>query len=77
MYICVCSLSVQLFATTWTVSRQDPLSMKFSRQEDWSGLPFPPPEDLPDPEIEPSSFASPALAGGFFTTDHLGSPTVE
>jgi len=42
--------------------------MGFSRQESWSGLPFPPPGDLPNPGIEPASFISPALAGGFFTT---------
>ena len=49
----VCSLShVQLFATPWTVTGQTPLSMEFSRQEDWSGLPHPPPGDLPDPGIE-------------------------
>ena len=47
---------------------QAPLSMEFSRQEYWSGLPFPSPGDLPDPEIKPMSPASPALAGGFFTT---------
>ena len=58
---------VQLFATPWTVARQAPLSMGFSRQEYWSGLPCPP-GDLPDPGIEPASPASPALAGGFFTT---------
>ena len=57
-----------LFATLWTVAHQAPLSMKFSRQEYWSGLPFPPPGDLPDPGIEPASLISPALAGGFFTT---------
>ena len=44
-------------------------SLGFSRQEYWSGLPFPSPEDLPDPGIEPMSLKSPALAGGFFTTD--------
>ncbi|ELR53965.1 hypothetical protein M91_16140, partial [Bos mutus] len=44
------------------------LSMGFSRQEYWSGLPFPPPGDLPDLGIEPMSLISPALAGGFFTT---------
>ena len=43
--------------TPWTVARQAPLSMGFSRQEDWSGLPFPSPEDLPDPGIEPRSSA--------------------
>ena len=47
---------------------QAPLSMGFSRQEYWSGLPCPPPEDLPDPGIELESLTSPALAGGFFTT---------
>ena len=41
--------------------------MEFSRQEDWSGLPLPPPGDLPNPGIEPESLTSPALAGGFFT----------
>ena len=58
----------------WTVAHQAPLSMGFSRQEYWSGLPFPPPGDLPDPEIEPTSPASPALAWGFFTTETLGKP---
>ena len=57
------------FATPWTVARQAPLSMEFPREEYWSGLPFPPPGDLPNPEIEPWS---PALAGGFFS--HLESP---
>ena len=60
---------VRLFATPWTVARQAPLSMGFSRQEYWSGLPFPPPEDLPDPGIEPVSPVSPALAGGFVITE--------
>ena len=46
---------VQLFATPWTVAYQAPLSMEFSRQEYWSGLPFPSPGDLPDPGIEPGS----------------------
>ena len=41
--------------------------MKFSQQEYWSGLPFPSPEDLPDTGIEPATFVSPALVGGFFT----------
>ena len=44
------------------------LSMEISRQEYWSGLPCPPPGDLPDPGIEPMTLASPALADGFFTT---------
>ena len=55
--------------TLWTAARQAPLSTGFPRQERWSGLPFPPPGDLPDPGIEPASPASPALAGGFFTTE--------
>ena len=58
---------VQLFVTLWTVAQQGPLSMGFSRQEYWSGLPCPPPGDLPDPGIEPASRMSPGLAGGFFT----------
>ena len=70
--ICACMLScfshVQLFATLWTLACQAPLSMGFSRQEYWSGLPCPPPEDLPDPGIKPLSLTSPALVGGFFTT---------
>ena len=64
---------VQLFATPWTSACQAPLSMGFSRQEYWSGFPFPPPGDLPDPGIKPTSPVSLALAGGFFTTCHLGS----
>ena len=57
-----------LFATLWTVAHEAPLSMEFSRQEYGSGLPFPPPVDLPNPGIKPTSLVSPALAGGFFTT---------
>ena len=59
---------VRLFATLWTVARQAPLSTGLPRQEYWSGLPYPPPGDLPDPGIKPTSLTSPALAGGFFTT---------
>ena len=58
---CVC---FQLFKAPWTAAWQTPLTMEFSKQEYWSGLLFPPPEDLPDPEIEPASPVSPALAGG-------------
>jgi len=50
------------------IACQAPLSMGFSRQEYWSGLPCPPPGDLPDPEIKPMSLTFPALAGRFFTT---------
>ena len=76
---CVCArlLScVQLFATPWTAAFQAPLSMGFSRQEYWSGLPFPPPGDLPDPGIELALSESPALAGRFFTTEPPGKPCV-
>ena len=51
-------------------TRQAPLSMGFPRKEYWSGLPFPSPGHFPNPEFEPTS---PALAGGFFTTQHQGS----
>ena len=70
MCVCVCVLShVQLFTTPWTVACQIPLFMGFSWQEYWSGLPFPSPGDLPKPGIQPASFASPALADRFFTTE--------
>ena len=55
-------------ATPWTVALLAPLSMEFSRQEYWSGVPFPTPGYIPDPGIKAMSLASPALAGGFFTT---------
>ena len=57
------------FVTPRTVACQALLSIEFSRQEYWCGLPFPTPEDLPDPGVEP---ASPALTGGFFTTAQPG-----
>ena len=56
---------IQLLVTLWTVARQAPLSMGFSRQEYWSRLPCPPPGDLPDLGIKPTSFTAPALAGEF------------
>ena len=59
---------VQLFATPWAIALEAPLSMDFSRQVYWSGLPFPPLGNLPDPEIKLASLISPALVGGFFTT---------
>ena len=59
---------VQPFTTLWTVACQAPLSVEFSRQEYWSGLPFPLLRGLTDPEIKPVSLASLALVGGFFTT---------
>ena len=71
---CMCVLShVQLFATLWTITRQAPLSMGFSRQAYRSGLPFPPPEDLPDPAIEP---ASPALQADSLLPEPSGKPHI-
>ena len=75
-YICIykyvhvlsCFSHVWLFATLWTEAHQVVLSMRFSKQEYWSGLPWPPPGHLPDPEIKPASLMSPALASKFFTT---------
>ena len=58
----------QLFATLWTVACQAPVSMGFSKLGYWSGLPCPPPGDLPDPGTEPTYLMSPSLSGSFFTT---------
>ena len=65
--VCICAQSCPTLETPWTVAHQVLLSMEFSRQEYWSGLPFPTPGDLPDPGTEPMSLVSPALACGFFT----------
>ena len=65
LYVCMLG-HVQLFATPWTIARQVLLSLELSRQEYWSGLPFPPPGNLPHPGMEPVSLAYPALTGGFF-----------
>ena len=75
LFVVVQQLSrVLLFAIPWTVACQAPLSMRFSRQEYWSGLPFPSPGDLPDPGLGP---VSPDLAGGFFTTKPPGKPIMK
>ena len=68
---------VQFCATPWTVARQAPLSVGFSRQEYWSGLPFPPPEDLPKPGIKPVSPVSPVspvLQADSLPTESSGKP---
>ena len=65
---------VSLFATLWTVVHQSSLSSEFSRQVSWSGLPCPHPGDLPNPETEPSSLMSPALAGGSLPPASPGKP---
>ena len=62
---------IRLFATPWTVAHQAPLSIGFSRQEFWSGLPFPPPEDLPNPGIKPKS---PALRANALTSEPSSQP---
>ena len=73
--VCVCPLScfrhAQLFETIWTIARQAPLSMGFSRQEGWSGLLSPPPENLPNPVMEPTSLA---LLMDSFPTEPPGKP---
>ena len=61
--------------TPWTVARQAPPSMGFLRQEYWSGLPFLPLGDLPDPGVEPAPLESPAVAGGLLTTAPPGKPS--
>ena len=69
------------FETSWTLALEAPLSMGFSRQEFWSGLPFPSPGHLPDPGVEPGHLPDPgvepvslSLAGWFFTTEPPGKP---
>ena len=75
MLTATCVLShfscVRLFVTLWTVARQVPLSMGFSRQESWSGLPCPLPEDLPNPRIESRS---PALQADSLSPEPPGKP---
>ena len=75
--MCIHVKSVQMCSTLrppWTVNCQAPLSVGFSRQEYCSGLPCPPPGDLPNLRTEPLFLRSPALAGKFFNRHHLGSP---
>ena len=72
--VCSCpvaKLCLTILRSPWTAAFQAPLSMGFPKQECWSGLPFPSPGDLPHPGLEPTS---PALAGGFFTTEPPGTP---
>ena len=63
-----CFSHVCLCATLWSIARQASLSMRFSRQEYWSGLPCPPPGDLLDPGVKPMSLCLAALASGLFPT---------
>ena len=71
---CNCWVMSDSFETSWTVAHQAPLSVRFPRQEYWSGLPFPPPGDLPKPGIKPALFA---LAGWFFITEPPGKLQIE
>ena len=66
-----CHSHVQLLATQWTIALQAPLTMGFSKQEYWNGLPCPPPGDLPDPGIEPTSSV---LQENSLLLSHQGSP---
>ena len=63
-----CLSHIRVVATAWTVAHQAPLSMRFSSQDYWTGLPCPPPGDLPHPGIEPMSLISPALSSSLFPT---------
>ena len=77
LILCCCCSIIKLcptLETPWTVARQAPLSMGFSRQECWSGLPCPPPGDLPDPGIEAESPVSPALEVDSLSLGSLGGP---
>ena len=71
--MCPCELSC-VFATPWTIAHHAPLSMEFSRQDYWSGLPFPSPGDLPNPGIEPRS---PALQADALTSEPPGKPILK
>ena len=73
-WVLSCFSHVGLFVTLWTVACLAPLSMGFSRQEYWSGLPCPPPGDLPNPGIKPVSLLSLALADMFFPLVPSGKP---
>ena len=66
-----CSVAVRLFETPWTIALQAPLFRGFPKQEYWSGLPFPPPGDLPDPGIQPRS---PKLQADSLPSEPPGKP---
>ena len=68
---------VWLFVTSWSVTHQAPLSLEFSQEEYWIGLPFPPPEDLPNPWIETMSPVSPVLQADSLPGEPLGKPLVK
>ena len=68
------SCEIRLFAILWIVTHQAPLTMRYSRQEYWSGLPFSSPRDLPNLGIEPASPVSPALQADSLPTEPSGKP---
>ena len=74
VYMLSHSVVFDSFVTPWTVAHQAPLSMGFSKQEYWSGLPCSLPGDLPEPGIDTPSPVSPALAGGLLTAEPPGKP---
>ena len=74
MAMCSVAQSCLTLCDPWTVALQALLSMRFSWQEYWSGLPFPPPGDLPDPGIEPTSLMSPALQADPLPLSYWGRP---
>ena len=76
-YACMlCHFSCfSLFLTSWTAAHQTPQSMEFSRQEHWSGLPFPSPGDLPNPGIKPGSSVAPELQSESSPLSYCGSPS--
>ena len=74
---CATCCHVHLFVTPWAVAFQAPLSMQFSRQEYWKGLPFPPRGDLPDSGVEPAPPVSAALQADSLSSDSLGKPQVD
>ena len=79
MRVCMCAQSfsrVRLFVTPWTIPHHAPLSMGFSKQEYWSGLPLPISEELLNPGIEHLASVSPALQADSLPLSHLGSPQI-
>ena len=74
MHVCAVTSVISDSVIPWTVAHQSPLSTRFPKQEYWSGLPCPPPGDLPDLGIELTSLTAPALADRYFTTEPPGKP---
>ena len=75
VHVCSVACPVRFFVTLWVIAHQVPLSMGFSRQEQWSELPCPPQGDLTDLGIEPTSSANSCIVGRFFTAEPQGKPS--